>query len=68
MVASRSVPGIVAPLAFASALLTAAATILIRVGLQRHGPYTGFWINLVVGTVGLWLAVALTGGPGHPEP
>jgi drug/metabolite transporter, DME family len=62
------VSGTVAALAFTSALLSAAATIFIRVGLQRHGPYTGFWINLVVGTLGLWLAVAVTGGPGHPEP
>jgi len=66
MVASRGVSGTVATLAFSSALLSAAATILIRAGLQRHGPYTGFWINLLVGTVGLWLAVAVTGGPGHP--
>lgn len=60
--------GTVVVLAFTSALLSAAATIFIRVGLQRHGPYTGFWINLLVGTLGLWLAVAVTGGPGHPEP
>src|SRR5262245_38394304 len=79
MVASRGVSGTVATLAFSSALLSAAATILIRAGLQRHGPplairrwlsrhgpYTGFLINLLVGTVGLWLAVAVTGGPGHP--
>ena len=68
MVASPSVSGTVAALAFSSALLTASATIFIRVGLRGHGPYTGFWINLLVGTIGLWLAVAVTGGPGHPEP
>ena len=67
MVASRSVSGTVAALALASALLSAAATILIRYGLQRYGPYTGFWINLVVGTTGLWAAVLLTGGPGRPS-
>jgi uncharacterized membrane protein len=49
-------------------LLSAAATILIRFGLLRHGPYTGFWINLVVGTVCLWTAVLFTGGLGQPTP
>ncbi len=71
MVASRgvsaTVPVAVPLLALSSALLSALATILIRAGLQRYHPFTGFWINLVVGTVGLWLAVALTGGPGHPS-
>ncbi|HXD96391.1 MAG TPA: DMT family transporter [Candidatus Acidoferrum sp.] len=55
-------------LALTSALLSAAATILIRFGLLRHGPYTGFWINLVVGTVCLWTAVLFTGGLGQPTP
>ena len=68
MVASRGVSGIVATLALASAFLSAAATILIRHGLQRYGPYTGVWINVVVGTVGLWIAVLVTGGLGHPSP
>ena len=67
MVASQRVSGTVAALAFTSALLSAAATVLIRAGLQRYGPYTALWINMLVGTVGLWLAVALTGGPGHPS-
>ena len=66
MVASRTVSGTVAALALASALLSALATIFIRAGLQRYHPYTGFWINLLVGTLGLWLAVAVSGGPGHP--
>ncbi len=47
-----------------SALLSAGATVFIRQGLRHYGPYTGFWINLVVGTAGLWTCVLLTGGPG----
>src|SRR5919109_2936097 len=55
-------------LALASALFSAAATILISRGLRRYGPYTGVWINLVVGTVCVWTAVLLTGGIGRPRP
>jgi DME family drug/metabolite transporter len=66
MVASPVVS--VPALALTSALLSAAATILIRHGLIRHGAYTGFWINLVVGTVCLWIAVPFTGGLGNPTP
>src|SRR5213595_759497 len=54
-------------LALVSALCSAGATIFIRHGLRGRGPYTGFWINLVVGTVGLWAAVLLTGGFGRPS-
>jgi len=68
MVASRSVSGIVPALALISAFLSAAATIFIRHGLQRYGPYTGVWINVAVGAVGLWIAVLVTGGLGHPSP
>jgi DME family drug/metabolite transporter len=68
MVASPSVSGTVPALALISAFLSAAATILIRYGLQRYGPYTGVWINVVVGAVGLWVAVLVTGGMGHPSP
>ena len=53
-------------LALASALCSAFATILISRGLLRYGPYTGAWVNLVVGTACVWLAVALGGGVGHP--
>ena len=60
--------GIVPALALISAFLSAAATILIRHGLQRYGPYTGVWINVTVGAVGLWIAVLVTGGLGHPSP
>ena len=52
----------VAALALLSSFVLASATILIRLGLRGGGPYTGYWINLVVGVVGIWLAVALTGG------
>ncbi len=54
-------------LALAAALCSAGATIFIRHGLRGSGPYAGFWINLVVGTVGLWAAVLLTGGLGPPS-
>src|SRR5436309_3176969 len=60
-------PRTVHALALVSALCSAGATILIRQGLRGRGPYTGFWINLVVGTVGLWAAVLLTGGFGRPS-
>jgi drug/metabolite transporter (DMT)-like permease len=58
------VPRIVPVLALTSALVSAGATIFIRQGLRTSGPLTGFWINLVMGVVALWAAVALTGGPG----
>src|SRR2546427_10008501 len=60
-------PRSVHALALVGALCSAGATIFIRQGLRGRGPYTGFWINLVVGTVGLWAAVLLTGGFGHPS-
>src|SRR3989440_11087455 len=60
-------PRTVHALALVSALCSAGATIFIRQGLRGRGPYTGFWINLVVGTVCLWAAVLLTGGFGHPS-
>src|SRR5256886_4051750 len=60
-------PRTVHALALISALCSAGATILIRQGLRGRGPYTGFWINLVVGTVGLWAAVLVTGGFGQPS-
>jgi transporter family protein len=56
---------VVAALALAAAFLSAAATIFIRQGLRRSDPYTGIWINLIVGTVALWAAVLVTGGVVH---
>jgi drug/metabolite transporter, DME family len=52
-------------LALASALSTAGSTILIRQGLRHSSPFTGFWVNLVVGTAGLWIAVLFTEGLGR---
>jgi drug/metabolite transporter, DME family len=52
-------------LALAAALCSAGATVFIRQGLRGSAASTGFWINLVVGTVGLWAAVFLTGGVGR---
>ncbi len=54
-------------LALSSALLTAASTILVRRGYQYYGPYTAMWLNVAVGTAGLWVAVAVTGGVGAPS-
>jgi transporter family protein len=51
--------------ALTAAVLSAAATVLIRQGLRGSDPYTGFWINCIVGFVGLWLAVLFTGGFGE---
>src|SRR2546428_197909 len=52
-------------LALGGALCSAAATIFIRKGLRESDPFSGFWINLVVGTISLWIAVVFTGGVGH---
>ena len=51
-------------LALAGALCSAAATIFIRQGLRGGDPYTGFWINVVVGTASLLDA----GGQMHSHP
>jgi uncharacterized membrane protein len=59
------VPPLVSVLALSAAFLGAGATILIRQGLRGSDPYTGFWINVLVGTIGAWVAVAVTGGPGQ---
>jgi len=55
-------------LALAGALCSAAATIFIRQGLRTSDPFSGFWINLLVGTVSLWTAVLVTGGPDASRP
>jgi DME family drug/metabolite transporter len=46
-------------LALAAALCSASATVCIRQGLRGSNPYTAFWINVVVGLIGLWGAVFL---------
>lgn len=56
---------LVAVLALSAALLSAAATIFVRHGLRRGDPYTGVWINMIVGAVGLWICVIVTGGVGR---
>lgn len=45
--------------ALAGAISSALATILIRQGLRHGNFYVGFWINVIVGVVGLWGAVLL---------
>src|SRR2546428_8297063 len=52
-------------LALIAAFIGAGGTVLVQRGLRGSDPYTGFWVNLVVGTIGLWIGVALTGGIGH---
>ena len=56
---------LVVVLALAAALLTAVATIFVRQGLRGSDPYTAAWINMIVGAVGLWICVFVTGGVGE---
>lgn len=58
----------VAVLALAAALLSAVATIFARQGLRGSDPYTGAWINMIVGAIGLWICVLVTGGVGEVSP
>jgi hypothetical protein len=46
-------------MALSSALCSAVATIFIQRGLHRSNFYAGFWINIVVGVIGLWSLVLL---------
>jgi drug/metabolite transporter, DME family len=55
-------------LALIAAFVSAGATIFIRHGLRTSTPFAGFWVNLVVGVIGLWAAVFATGGLGHVTP
>jgi DME family drug/metabolite transporter len=41
-------------LALISAIFSAGATVLIRQGLRDASTHTGYWLNLVVGVIGLW--------------
>ncbi len=54
-------------LALVAALSSASATIFIRQGLRSSNAYVALWLNVAVGTVGLWAAVLLTGGVGRPS-
>jgi transporter family protein len=56
---------IVPLLALGSALLSAFATIFVRLGLRGSDPYIGVWINMIVGAALLWIIVAVTGGIGE---
>jgi drug/metabolite transporter (DMT)-like permease len=47
-------------LALTGALCSAAATIAFRQGLRHSNTHTGFWINLVVGFICVWVATLLT--------
>src|SRR5262249_5274452 len=62
---STGMPRTVHLLALVAAFSSAGATIFIRQGLRSSNPFAGFWINLVVGTVGFWGAVLATGGVGR---
>src|SRR5215471_8714299 len=46
-------------MALSSALCSAVATTFIQRGLRRSNFYAGFWINIVVGVIGLWSIVLL---------
>ncbi len=56
---------LVALLALTAAFLSAVATIFARQGLRGSDPYTGAWVNMIVGAVGLWVCVIVTGGVGE---
>jgi DME family drug/metabolite transporter len=55
------VPRTVHLLALAGAIASAGASILIRQGLRGGTTYGGFWVNLAVGTVCLWVILLLRG-------
>ena len=63
-IGGRFLPQLVHVLALGSAVFTAGATILIRLGFRGADAFTSYWINLVVGTVGLWLAVLVVAPSG----
>ena len=46
-------------MALSSALCSAVATAFIQRGLRRSNFYAGFWINILVGVIGLWSIVLL---------
>jgi uncharacterized membrane protein len=58
---------VVPTLALASAVTSAMSMILIRRGVRGYGPYTATWITLVVGTIGVWVVVFVTGDWGQPS-
>src|SRR5262249_12326091 len=60
-------PRTVYVLALIAAFSSAGATIFVRHGLRGSNAYAALWINVAVGTIGLWAAVLLTGGLGPPS-
>jgi uncharacterized membrane protein len=56
---------LVAALALAAAFLSAVATVFARQALRKSDAYTGAWINMIVGGVGMWTVVLATGGVGE---
>ncbi len=42
-------------------MTSAGAAVLIRHGLRGGSAYAGYWVNLAVGSLGLWAAVAVRG-------
>jgi uncharacterized membrane protein len=52
-------------IALVAAFSSAGATIFVRQGLRDSNALAALWINVVVGTLGLWLGVLFTGGIGH---
>jgi len=55
---------IVPLLALGSALLTAAGAIFVRQGLRGADAFSGYWVNLAVGTICVWGAVLVSGPSG----
>lgn len=60
-------PSTAQALALVAALLSAASTIAVRLGLRGSDPYTALWINLMVGTVGFWIVILVRGGVAQPS-
>ena len=60
-------PSTAQALALVAALLSAVATIAVRRGLRGSDSYTALWINVLVGTIGFWIAVLFTGAIARPS-
>jgi drug/metabolite transporter, DME family len=61
------VPSTAQALALVAALLSAVATIAVRKGLRDSDSYTALWINVLVGTIGFWIAALFTGAVARPS-
>ena len=60
-------PSTAQALALVAALLSAVATIAVRKGLRDSDSYTALWINVLVGTIGFWIAALFTGAVARPS-